>query len=343
MNITLYSASFYWRFFFSLFWLAVICTPLHAQTPHFSVIKTGKMPSYKYDNEHRQDISGIAYGGGVYIIGDDGGTNSQYPEVRVAGLKELMEPATILRRQVVQKDIEGATFKDNSFYLTASMSDVNEDTEAYRVLAEVTLDPVDKKVVSERYVYMRDPIIDALKLQFRDANWYGRVSTTFGKEGGLNVEGLSTSHLGNDYLTMGLRSPLWSPLFGSSKFGEQFALTKGEAILAHIKDPFGIKPNLELESINLKGNGIRSLEYIADLKGYLIVAGPVEKDSAAFGLWWYTPKQAPIELTINEFKTLCRPEAISVVPEHHTITIFSEESGQQCTHTPFTLIELGYE
>ena len=317
-----------------------------AKAPSFTLVKTGLLPLYDYDGIKRQDISGAAISGDIVILGDDGGPNAERQEVRITDITTLLEPATLLKRQVKQRDIEGVTASKDTIYITSSMSQVAEESDDYLVLAEMNIDPSTKKVIAERYAYLREPLVNSLRDRFQNQDWYGRIATSFAKEGGLNIEGLSISHLQKGSLVFGLRSPLWSVNFGSPKFGSKFSLTQGEAILMHVKEPFGSPSPQEvmIETLNLKGNGIRSIEYIPQLLGggYIISAGPVEKDSSAFSLWWYQPNKTPVELNIEEFKHLCRPESITFDSKSRHLSIISEQSGDACAKQKYTYIELAY-
>ena len=112
----------------------------------------------------------------------------------------------------------------------------------------------------------------------------------------------------------------------------------------HVKDPFGVEPQFTVESLDLDGLGIRSIEYIPQLLGggYLISSGPVEKDSSAFKLWWYRPGGAPQQINIEEYKYLCRPESIMFDAKIRHVFILSEQSGEACANQKYTYIELGY-
>jgi pSer/pThr/pTyr-binding forkhead associated (FHA) protein len=99
-----------------------------------------------------------------------------------------------------------------------------------------------------------------------------------GNKGGLNIEGM-TWDADNSRLLLGLRGPL----------------INGRAVIVplKLKDPLGAftKENLQLASqrtiqLELGGQGIRDLDYIPQLRSYLILSGATElSEKTDFGLW----------------------------------------------------------
>lgn len=99
-----------------------------------------------------------------------------------------------------------------------------------------------------------------------------------GNKGGLNIEGM-TWDADNGRLLLGLRGPL----------------INGRAVIVPLKfkDPLGAftRENLQLASqrtiqLELGGHGIRDLDYIPQLRSYLILSGAPElSEKTDFGLW----------------------------------------------------------
>jgi hypothetical protein len=92
--------------------------------------------------------------------------------------------------------------------------------------------------------------------------------------GGLNIEGLEVSADGR--LLVGLRSPL----------------IDGRAVIACVDNPAamfdtGAPPAIgpALVTLDLDGDGIRGMAWIAALDGYLLISGPVARRPVPFGLW----------------------------------------------------------
>jgi hypothetical protein len=102
--------------------------------------------------------------------------------------------------------------------------------------------------------------------------------------GGLNVEALETSADGRR-LWVGFRGPLLDQ----------------RAVVACVENTSEIFDADEtprfaarLESLDLGGHGIRGLSYVPSLGGYLVIAGPVGPEEAAFQLWfWSSETGAP--------------------------------------------------
>jgi len=307
-------------------------------------VKTGSTPLYNYHNQKLQDLSGSAYVNGHVYLASDGGKNSAFPETRLSSLARLDKPAAILPRRIFQRDIEGATQIEDTIFITSSMSQVNEDTADYRIISAVKVDTAGQ-LVSERYMYARDIIITALEKKFGDSAWLRRVKVSFGKSGGINVEGLSVSHGADDKLVLGFRSPLWDEKFGSPMLDSSLSLATGQAILMEIDASLDVKSKVGfINLLDLNGQGIRGMEYIPKLKSYVIISGGVEKLNE-YHLWLYDPiKETSTKLSqVNDdFSRLCRPESILDVPENNTLIIFSEESGKACANVPFNYIQYEY-
>jgi len=305
---------------------------------------TGSTPQYLYNNIHSQDLSASAYLNGVIYLGADGGKNSDFPEIRHTILTQLDEPAKILSRQIIQRDIEGATQVGDEIFVTSSLSQVSEDTGDYRVLSAFKVDEKGD-VYSERYVYARELVINELKAHFGDNAWSRRVSVSFGKSGGLNVEGLTASHKNTKSVIMGLRSPLWDESFGSPKLDPSLSLKKGDAILVEMTNPFSALPKLAITTIDLSGQGVRGIEYIPALNGYIVISGGVQKMNI-YSLWFYDPKSGKTSLLSKDndnFSKLCRPESILNIPNTSIFYVLSEESGSACSNSAFNYISYKYK
>lgn len=314
-----------------------------AQEP-LKQIATGSTPLYNYHDVKLQDLSGSAYINGHVFLMSDGGKNSEFPEVRVTSKDALDSPAHVFQRQIIQRDIEGATQIGNTVYISSSLSQVSEDTGDYRVLSSIQLD--DKaQIVSEKYVYARKMVLSVMEETFGDNAWLRRVKVSFGKSGGINVEGLSTSHNKGDSLVFGFRSPLVDKNFGSPLLDPDFSLKQGLAILMEVEDPLKNKlPKSSITLIDLDGQGIRGVEYIPAMNGYVIISGGVEKLNE-YHLWFYNPilkQTVKLSKTNDDFSKLCRPESVLNIPESSTLMILSEESGKACSNVKFNYITYKY-
>jgi len=309
-----------------------------APAPSFHLLEQGRTPSFSKEGPRRQDLSGAVAAEGKAFLVYDGGPGSAQPEIRVTPLDRLQEPGKVLPRVVGQRDLEAITFVQGRFYIVSSQDQVDEDTEAFRLLTEFQLDPSGRFVRNERSVVIRDLLLDALRT-LPDEAWFTRVAATFGVRGGLNIEGLSHDPEEPETLLLGLRSPLWGPTFGDPTFGRGFGLDRGHALVAWISRPFSPRPQVRLESLDLGGQGIRDLAWVPALGGYLVIGGPVDK-GRSFGLWLWVRGQAPRRLQAPGFDQLCRPEAVMPIPGKAEVCIFSEEGGPLCESPAVTYIRL---
>jgi len=308
--------------------------------PGFKVMAKGKTPSFSQSGPRRQDLSAAICVDGRAFLAYDGGVNSERPEIRVATLSGIENESALLKRVVGQRDLEGITFHGGRFYVISSLSQADEDTEAFRLLTEFSLDPTGRFIRNERSVVIRDLMLESLK-SLPDERWFSRVAATFGVKGGLNVEGISWVPEQPETLLIGLRSPLWGEAFGDPTFGKAFALNRGKAILAFVAHPFSDRPTVRLETLDLGGQGVRDIQYVSDLGGYLIIGGPVDK-AAGYSLWFYRGSGHPERINLPDFAGLCRPEAIMPVPGRHEIYLFSEEGGYGCETSAYTYLRLEY-
>lgn len=216
-------------------------------------------------------------------------------------LENTWNNGILLTRSVMQRDIEGATYINERYFTTSSMSLVDEESPGYRLLVEFTLDENKRQIIWERSFDLRTSLVKALKNVCKDQYWFGRVSNVFGKRGGVNVEGLSYDPLNPDGLIIGLRSPLCSKAFGLPQLGEGLSLRNGEAILFKVNHPFDANPSYEYIRLDLNGHGIRGMEYIPALAGFIIIGGPVEKAND-YSLWFYSDEKQLTPLSIPGFK-----------------------------------------
>jgi len=96
--------------------------------------------------------------------------------------------------------------------------------------------------------------------------------------GGFNIEAMEISADGQQLL-VGFRSPL----------------LEQRAIIACVENPAAIFERCEppriardLITLDLGGNGIRSLSYLPALDGYLVISGPVASQQDQFQLWFWS-------------------------------------------------------
>ncbi len=197
-------------------------------------------------------------------------------------------------------DLEGLA-ADNQGYLYAvtshSRDDDGEEKKSreklarFRVEQDRVLEPV---VVSglRRALTAAHPLLAAAAL-VEDA-----------KSGsGLNIEGLEITPDGQRLL-LGFRSPL----------------QQGNALVACVDNPSacfdaGEEPRISanLQALNLGGQGIRGLSFVASLSGYLLISGPASREDAAFGLWFWggQPNDRARRVTVPDLPGFERAEGVS--------------------------------
>ncbi len=324
---------------------------LHAQSEQpvtFSTLHYEKTPLYyKQNGKARQDLSAGAWSGMNIILAYDGGNNSALPDTRsypqtesTENLTDIWQQSTILKRSFSQRDIEGGTWVNDSLFLTSSLSTNDEEMPGFRLLAELKMSNQNTRVRWERSVDLREAVLTALRKETKnDSAWFARIATSFGKRGGLNVEGLTYNPHKENTLILGLRSPLSSLNFGDKIFGSEFSLRNGKAMIVSVTKPFSPDPVFEVSELDLQGHGIRGIEYFPSLQGYIIIGGPVAKETD-FSLWFYQLNGELFKLNIQGFDKLCRPETVipTVFEGKPGIIIFSEESGKLCEGMAFNYI-----
>lgn len=327
--------------------VALVVLPTNAQPHYFDRYFVGSTPVYKTRlGDMRQDTSGAIWNGEQVILADDGGNDSSNVGTRIfaqlpkgLAFKAQFTNPKLLSRSVGQYDIEAASFSRSSYFLSSSMSLVDEESPGYRLLSEFTLDKHKQRLTWERSVDIRSQLVTALKDTCPYPGWHARSANVYGKRGGLNVEGLSVDAHSRDKLILGLRSPLCAADFGHPDFGEELSLRSGKAILVGVTKPFSPRPNFDFIQLDLNGHGVRGMEYVAALKGYVIIGGPVEK-AHDYSLWLYRDDGKLEALKLNGFEDLCRPEAVTpiAIRGQAGIIVYSEQAGGNCSKRPFSFV-----
>jgi hypothetical protein len=142
-------------------------------------------------------------------------------------------------------------------------------------------------------------------------------------EGGLNIEALEITP-DEGRLLIGFRSPLLD----------------GRAIVASVDNPVAMFDAQEapriaaaLDTIDLGGNGIRGLSYVATLGGYLVVSGPVAREQVQFQLWfWSGERGAPARrVTVAGLPGFEHAEGISpaVIDGRQRVLIVSDDGSRE--------------
>ena len=326
----------------------------------FGTITTGFIAKYheRPAGTFTQDLSGAATDGKVIIFADDGGS---FIRVVRGGLPDTQ--AVNVPLGLEHKDMEGATFRNGVFAVITSHTKTGAENQSFRRLTRFKLseDTNELKLQDEKSVDLGDPIMAALQkfgqVQFGNDDWFNRIKNADEKAGGLNIEGLSTT--GDDIsesLYVGIKAPLFGPCFANPTCPNN--LRTGDAIVAQVKKPFSSEPSFEFAKLNLltaRGNhGIRGMELIPAIKGFVIIGGPAETGGGQdFSLWFWDGDTGLERLDLpdtepgnfgNLFRKLCRPEAVIPMEEkgEELLVVFSEHSTPQCANVPFTFIKAHY-
>ena len=139
---------------------------------------------------------------------------------------------------------------------------------------------------------------------------------------GLNIEALAITPDGQRLL-VGFRSPLQA----------------GLALIASIDNPAAIFDSGAaaqvagaLLMLDLGGQGIRSLSYVAALAGYLVVSGPANREDVEFGLWFWTglPGAPARRVTVPGLDNLAHAEGVcpAVLEGIAGIVIISDDGNR---------------
>lgn len=314
-----------------------------ATPPASLTVITGSLPLYRTQGTRpRNDVSGAAFlpAEGKVLLVDDGGDPPQGAAPDVVPFY-LVDPAnnfqvSELRDAVMTShgDLEAATQDGQYVYVASSMSGEYMD-ERVHTLSRFKLRG---GVVSDvRTLRPRAGILDAVGSGF-DGAWIERIKATRGREGGLNIEGLTYTPNPNQ-LIVGLRSPHADPRFPEmTRIGAALLLTLDVTLFTEES----LAPTAF--TLDLGGLGVRSMEYSPTARGYFILAGIVERGPDYDFFFWAGPGAAPVRIELPEFKGLCRPEAVTEIDlrGRKFLWVISEESGDICEEVKYNylLVEL---
>ena len=153
--------------------------------------------------------------------------------------------------------------------------------------------------------------------------------------GGLNIEALEITP-DRQRLLIGFRSPLQGDL----------------AVIASIENPTAIfeadaapQVSSTLQTLDLGGQGIRGMSYIAPLAGYLVVSGPVSRQQNEFKLWFWggLPDSPARRVTVAGLQGFERAEGVSpaVIDGVPRIVIVSDDGNRKAgKFAHFLLLDL---
>ena len=169
-------------------------------------------------------------------------------------------------------------------------------------------------IASEKSWSLRETILSYLKVKLGSSINYEMASAGTPDEGGLNIEGLAYLE---GKLFLGLRAPLTNDK---------------KAIVLEISNPESNPVISNHMTVNLSGNGIRSLE--KDGSKLILISGSMDDTDKAFSLHHLAPNGTNgllRTLDVMGFSDLMRPESLIVENERALIFLqdFQEEQSQE--------------
>ncbi|MBP9906136.1 MAG: DUF3616 domain-containing protein [Rhodoferax sp.] len=140
---------------------------------------------------------------------------------------------------------------------------------------------------------------------------------------GLNIEALEIS-ADRQRLLLGFRSPLQ----GSFAI---VASVENPTEMFEIEAPPKVAATLQL--LDLGGQGIRGMTFVASINGYLLISGPASRGQEAFGLWfWSGQPDAPARrVSVAGLPSLERAEGLcpAVIDGAPKIIIVSDDGNRK--------------
>lgn len=272
----------------------------------------------------------VAVGGDRFLVADDDDNFLRLYRRNVSGpaLGKPFDLSALLsipgEKETGEADIEGAAQIGKRIYWIGShgRNTKKEVKPKRRQFFATDLDEKNGVVsvtpVGKAYTGLLAALLDPKRLDAK----YGLVEaeTKAPEQGGLNIEGLAATPQG--HLLLGFRSPLY----------------KGKALIVPLQNPDaliaarGTPPSPMLGAtieLALGGRGIRSIDYAAKLRAYLIVAGPAGQDGDfKIYKWSGAASDVPVLLKIDIGDGM-HPEALFALPDGKTFQLLSDD-GDGC-------------
>ena len=295
--------------------LSAAVTSAHPATPleHFGICNAS---------------AAVAVGSDHFLVADDDDNFLRLYRRDVSGpaLGEPFDLSALLsipgEKETGEADIEGAAQIGKRIYWIGShgRNTKKEVKPKRRQFFATDLDEKNGVVsvtpVGKAYTGLLAALLDPKRLDAK----YGLVEaeTKAPEHGGLNIEGLAATPQG--HLLLGFRSPLH----------------EGKALIVPLQNPdaliaaSGTSPLLGAPiELALGGRGIRSIDYAAQLRAYLIVAGPAgQGGDFKIYKWSGAASDAPVLLKIDISGGM-HPEALFALPDGKTFQLLSDD-GDGC-------------
>lgn len=152
--------------------------------------------------------------------------------------------------------------------------------------------------------------------------------------GGLNIEALEITP--DQRLLIGFRSPLQEG---------RALIASVDNVTAVFEDDAAPQVSSVLQALDLGGQGIRGMSYVAALGGYLLISGPVGHEEEAFGLWFWRgqPGDPVRRVSLPGGPGLARAEGVcpAVMDGVQKIIIVSDDGNRKDgKYASFLVLEL---
>jgi hypothetical protein len=270
----------------------------------------------------------------LYDIGRPGPPRAQIDLTQVA----------VIDREHPELDLEGAARSGRWVYWIGSHGR-NKDgklrpnrsclllTEVRTALSGPTLVPVGRVYRDLVVDLLRVPAVGALKLEasvrlpahFESVKEHREKLAP--KRAGLNIEALAPGP-GGQGLYIGFRNPRpLDPVDGKAKALVVHLINSEDVLMAQARPHFGV-PVL----LNLRGLGLRSMEYVSDLGQYLLVAGDHDGKTSEFVLyrWSGDPRDTPRPLrTIGPPQPDLNIEALASFDQQTRVLLLSDDGTRR--------------
>ncbi len=275
----------------------------------------------------------VAFGSGLFLVAnDEDNVLRAYRHDRPAPPVYSLDVSGFLQPDSAKPevDLEGAAPVGNRIYWIASHSTNGKGKPSpsrrrfFATDVKVVNDQVTLTTVGLPYKDLVQAFEDTPALRHLHLARAARIAPE--RPGGLNIEGLSATPSGA--LLIGLRNPV----------------PEGKALLIPLENPAEVITGKSARlgypiTLELGGRGVRSIEYVAARREYLIVAGPAG-DGGVFGLyrWSGNPVNPPQPVPGVDLTGL-QPEALAQ-NDQVPVWIFSDDggrlldSGKACKDSP---------
>jgi hypothetical protein len=277
----------------------------------------------------------VAVGEEMFIVADDENNSLRVYKTNQASLPVFsydLTPFLNIEPRHTEADIEGATMLDGNIYWITSHGrnkDGKMRPNRYRFFAtkvevqnrNITIHPVGVPCQSLIHKLLKTEAMRQLGLnqatRFDATNLTKQQRRNLApKENGLNIEGLCASADGRT-LYIGFRNP--RPYLKAIVV----PLNNPKQVIEKQEPPIFADPLLW----DLKGYGIRSMEYSHFHKAYFIVAGPHNDESAEFALYRWSGRKDEPPLPIRQINSDFNPEALVTFKNSAKLLLLSDDGS----------------